>query len=404
MLYKGRKLTEKQREIANGIVGGDALYNIVCCSRQFGKSFLMQEILKWACLNNSNWQCCYVTMTYAQSHKVYKEFLEAIRGAGLVRKYHRQEKSIVLKNGSEIYFKSYQNSDAIRGYSFDCLIIDEAAFIKEEDWASCFRPTLTVKGKKCVLASTPRGRNFFYNLFQMAAQNSHYRAFTANYNDNPFANVSEVEAAREALPDTIFRTEYLAEFVDGGGSVFDGFTGCIGLPSVGGRVVAGVDVGRRLDFTVLSVFNGNKLVHFYRKNSISWEKLVKEIADELKAYRVEVVAVETNGVGDVFYELLEKAIRRGGVGCRLVPFTTTNTTKQNAVELLAADIAAGAVSLPDDQEMKLELEMFSCDWSAKSHAVKYEARQGFHDDIVISMAIANHTRHNYAQAGKYFFA
>ena len=65
-------------------------------------------------------------------------------------------------NGTQIQFLSADNSDTIRGYSFDWMIIDEAAFIAEKAINEAIIPTLTAKGKKCLVISTPRSKNWFY--------------------------------------------------------------------------------------------------------------------------------------------------------------------------------------------------------------------------------------------------
>ena len=49
-------------------------------------------------------------------------------------------------NGTQIQFLSADNSDTIRGYSFDWMIIDEAAFIAEKAINEAIIPTLTAKG------------------------------------------------------------------------------------------------------------------------------------------------------------------------------------------------------------------------------------------------------------------
>lgn len=411
--FIGAKLFPKQKEIADAITGSDRMYHILATSRQFGKSFLAKQLLLFFAINNSNWQCAYVSMTYAQANKVFKEILNGIQTSGVIRSYNRKENSIILINGSEIFFKSYQNADAIRGYSFDLLIVDEASYIKEEDWNACFRPTLNVRGKKCILASTPRGKNFFYHLFQLGQDpdNKHYQSYKATWRDNPYSNVDEINAAKEVLPEKIYLSEYECQFVDGAMSVFSNFTDCIGLKLSTGQVVAGIDVGRNNDNTVLTVMNGSNVVHISRWNNDSWENIITNIIKDLKRFNPSTIAVEVNGIGDVFYEDFSKACKKEGITnsllgikCQLLPWVTSNQSKNTIIENLINDFSKKNISIPDNKDLLFELENFEASFSKLSRCIKYEARSGLHDDCVMSLAIANYTRKKAASYGQYVFA
>lgn len=404
--FIGAKLFPKQKEIADAITTSDRMYHILATSRQFGKSFLAKQLLLFFAINNSNWQCAYVSMTYAQANKVFKEILNGIQTSGVIRSFNRKENSIILINGSEIFFKSYQNADAIRGYSFDLLIVDEASYIKEEDWNACFRPTLNVRGKKCILASTPRGKNFFYHLFQLGQDegNNHYASYKATWRDNPYSNIDEIQAAKEVLPEKIYLSEYECQFVDGAMSVFSNFTDCIGLKLSTGQVVAGIDVGRNNDYTVLTVMNGSKVVHISRWNNDSWENIIKNIIKDLKRFNPSTIAVEVNGIGDVFYEDFSKAARSEGIKCQLLPWVTSNQSKNTIIENLINDFSKKTISIPNDKDLLFELENFEASFSKLSRCIKYEARSGLHDDIVMSLAICNYTRKKAASYGQYVFA
>lgn len=404
--FIGAKLFPKQKEIADAITTSDRMYHILATSRQFGKSFLAKQLLLYFAINNSNWQCAYVSMTYAQANKVFKEILNGIQTSGVIRSYNRKENSIILINGSEIFFKSYQNADAIRGYSFDLLIVDEASYIKEEDWNACFRPTLNVRGKKCILASTPRGKNFFYHLFQLGQDhdNKHYQSYKATWRDNPYSNIDEIQAAKEVLPEKIYLSEYECQFVDGAMSVFSNFTDCIGLKLSTGQVVAGIDVGRNNDYTVLTIMNGSNVVHISRWNNDSWENIINSIIKDLKRFNPSTIAVEINGIGDVFYEDFSKACKQEGIKSQLLPWVTSNQSKNLIIENLINDFSKKTISIPNDKDLLLEVENFEASFSKLSRCIKYEARSGLHDDMVMSLAIANYTRKKAASYGQYVFA
>ena len=382
------------------------MYHIICAGRQVGKSFLCMQLLLYFAINNPKWQCMYVSMTYAQSGKLFKELLNGIAGAGIVRKKNKIENSVILRNGSEIYFKSYQNPDSIRGYSVDFLIIDEAAFLEDEDFFQVFRPTLSAKGKKCILCSSPRGYNYFHDLWQQGhgRKSKHYKSYFTNYKQCPFSNKEEIADAKKSLPDKIFRAEYLGEFVDGGMSVFDKYRDCIRNPkAVGGKCFAAIDVGRQNDYTVLTVMRGRRVEHISRWNKDTWENIIKNIIVELKKYKPQQTYIEVNGVGDVFYAMVQKELKNNNLNFELVPWQTTNQSKQNIIEKLINDFNTLNISIPNYDVLLGELSDFECSFSTKTRTIQYGARAGKHDDCVMSLAICNWFSNHKAASGTYIF-
>ena len=144
----------KQRECIDQIENTTAKYFIINCGRQFGKSMLSENlILKWS-LENQNTIGFWVSPIYSQAKKVYDELCKALNNTGLIIATNRTELWIKFINGSTIHFKSGEKPDNLRGYTLDWLIIDEAAFVKDEIWQEVLRPATLVKGKKVIFIST----------------------------------------------------------------------------------------------------------------------------------------------------------------------------------------------------------------------------------------------------------
>jgi hypothetical protein len=93
--------------------------------------------------------------------------------------------------------------------------MDEAAFMKEETWTEAVRPTLAVRGKKVLFLSTPKGKNWFYDMYQIGLSNDYtnYKSYKGSSYDTPFISHAEIEDAKKTLPENVFRQEYLAEFL-----------------------------------------------------------------------------------------------------------------------------------------------------------------------------------------------
>ena len=117
--------------------------------------------------------------------------MQAIGASGLVKNCNYSDNYIRLKNGSEILFRSAEKYDNIRGLTVDYGILDEAAFMKQDAWKEAIRPVFMVKGKKVLFISTPKGKNWFHELFQLAKSPdySNYQAYTGSSYDTPYIDI-----------------------------------------------------------------------------------------------------------------------------------------------------------------------------------------------------------------------
>ena len=402
--FIGGELHKGQLEIVKDILISDAMYYTICTPRQFGKSYMALQLMLYYALNFPNSKLMFCTPVYSQAAKVFKELLEGIKNTGAVEKFNSAENSIIFINGSELYFKSIQQPENLRGYSIDYMFLDEAAQYKDEIFYAVLRPMLTVRGKKCFLFSTPKGKNFFYDLFTKGnRKDPRYKAYKGSSDYNPFANIQEIEDARKTLPESLFKQEYEAEFIDDGGEVFinvkqNAIISSWSEPEYDKIYFAGIDLGRQDDFTVLTIFdNIGRIVYIYRNNKVDWVLIISELATILKKYNPRYTLVECNGIGDVVFSMLKKQFSN------ITSWMTTNQSKQDIIEELILDFQNNIIKVPTKslfEHLHDELSDFSFTYSRKTRHIMYGARNG-HDDTVMSLAIANHARRTGVTKGQY---
>ena len=114
-------------------------------------------------LSTDNQKGGWVSPVYSQAKSVFDLFVTM--GKDLITASNRMETTITFVNGSTIKFLSSDSPDSIRGFRFTHLVLDETAFMKENAIAQAIIPTLNPNGKKCLMISTPKGRNHFYNWY-----------------------------------------------------------------------------------------------------------------------------------------------------------------------------------------------------------------------------------------------
>ena len=404
------KLHPGQKRIVDKIINtphidGQVDYHTVVCSRQWGKSVCCTQLMLYYAISEPGSKVLFISMTFQQSGKVFNTMVRGIEKSGIISKKNAIENSIILKNGSEIYCRSYQRADYIRGLSATTLLIDESSWVKDEDWQSVFRPTLATAGKRCILFSTPKNDNWFKTMYDrgMSDKYSNYHSYHSTWRENPYANISEIEDAKSSLPEKIYKAEYEAEFVNGAYSVFKNYRNCLTGTFNSGAIIAAIDVGNADDYSVLTIMNGNKVISINRWRHDTFENIIKEMVKVMTKEKVRQVWCEVNSLGSPFFEFLCNEVRNHRLNIQMEPWITSNTSKQNAVEKLINDFAMNNIIIPDNKDLLEELDHFSCEYSNKSKAVIYGGQQGFHDDIIMSLCICNYNRSN-APTGSYHVA
>ena len=402
MTVQGFRPHTGQRRVIDTIVNGTQKYITVVSPRQQGKSLLLVNLLLYYGINQKGCKIGVVAPIYSQARKLMEDLYEAIKDSGIVETTNFSNHEIKLKTGSKIYFRSSEREDGLRGYTFDYLFMDEASYQTEDAYRRAIEPTALVHGKKVVLFSTPRGRDWFYNMYELG-QNPEYPNYASvrmEQGDNPYINQEEVQAAKKVLPDAIYRAEYLGEFLEGESMVFSNFkTNTFSqYPPRNGKVYIGCDLGRESDYTVaVAMDQTGNVIEVYRDNQKDWEVMQNNIIALARKYGATVM-IETNSMGTVIFESIKKQYQDTH------PFVTSNSSKKDIVESLILAFNENQIRIPDANlfpELHHELEVFEMSYNPTTRNVKYAARTPFHDDIVIALCISNWNRIQNKSYGSY---
>lgn len=391
-----------QKKIIDSIINGDEKFHIIINGRQWGKTLMCLNILLYYIFNDAPCQFLWVSPVYSQTQKVQKQLYEAVNSSGLIKNNNYSDNEMIFMNGSKVIFRSSERYDNIRGWTFDYAILDEAAFMKEEAWTNSIRPTLAVNGQKVIFISTPKGKNWLYNLYQLGQGNNiNYKSYNAPSHTSPFMDKSELEDAKKTLPPKIYEQEYLAQFIENGGEVFSNINNITfdEYPkSKSNKYYAGVDLGKQEDYTCCFIMdNDGQIIESYHKNQIDWNILIDDLSKLINKYNAHTL-IEVNSMGDVIYDQLKKRVKY------ITPFITSNKSKEEIIESLILSINNSEISVPSEKLFKpllTELNVFTYEYSVKTRSIKYGAPNGFHDDCVMALALTNHNRKTGKTKGKY---
>lgn len=333
----------------------------------------------------------WVVPTYRNARPTWR-FVEMMLAQATNVKPNKTERTVEFPNGGWLGVYSGDNDVSLRGEAFDVVIVDEAAQISERTYLDVLLPTLADRDGKCILISTPKGRNWFWQEWLKAQGDGTYAvAFQAPTSANPMPTIQQAFAlARERLPERTFRQEWLAEFIEDGADVFRRVReAATATPQdraqPGHTYVMGCDWGRTNDATVFTVLDVDEraLVYLDRMTATDYGLQVSRLKALAERFKPKAILAELNSMGGPLVEQLQ----RDRLPVR--GFVTTNATKADIIDALALAFERGDIRILDDPLLIGELQAYTAE-RLPSGLVRYGAPAGFHDDCVMSLAIAWH--------------
>lgn len=370
------------------ILESRARFQVIMCGRRFGKSEL--ATIKMITLGLQGLSIGYITPTYLLA----KMFFDAITGS-LPFQGNWADRKITFPNGGSAKFFTGNKLDNLRGQKFHFMIIDEASFIPglEEGWLNSIRPTLTDYAGGAMFLSTPRGKNYFSSLYYKAHNGeADWQAFKFTTYDNPHIDPAEIDDARRQLPASVFEQEYLANPAENTANPFGSayIKQCTFPISQEKPACYGIDLAKSVDWSVIIGLDRNGSVCYLDRFQKDWRQTKQAILSLPRA----PILLDSTGVGDPIFEDLQRE------GLAVTGFKFSSSSKQQLMEGLASAIQQRKITFPEGVITE-ELEVFEYQYSATG--VKYSAHSGYHDDAVMSLALAwSHLSRNVGR-GRYNF-
>lgn len=305
-----------------------------------------------------------------------------------VSEYRRR---VRLKSGSEIWVKSADNEDSLRGAGLSGVCFDECRDIASRAWNEVVRPSLMDSPSSWAwFTSSPRGHDWFYQLWVRGqdAADTEWASWQYPTSVNPMVSETELAETRASMPEALYRQEIEATFQSLAGAVFRNVQDCaVAEPQDRARdgmdYLLAVDWGKSIDFTVVTVWciNTQEMVYIDRFNRISWDIQIGRLKGIVEAFMPTTIVAERNSIGDPIIERLQ------GMGWNVTPFVTTLQSKTAIIERLALGFETRTCKILDDPILIGELQTFTAT-PLPSGMMRYAAPKGaYHDDCVISTAI-----------------
>lgn len=396
--------------------------------RQSGKSTTVTSYILWKILFQDNQNCAIL----ANKGQLARDLLEKLKLAYEHLPFWLQQGvfswnkgSIELENGSKVIAAS-TSASAIRGGSYNLLMLDEFAFIPTnmaEEFFTSVYPTISSGQKTQVLiVSTPHGMNHYYKMWMEAVEKkSSYIPLEVYWYETPGRDEAWKEQTIRNTSQQQWDQEFGTEFIGSSDTLISGVKlrqlpqvkprkdfmgyGIHEEPKKGHNYVVTFDTshGKGLDYSAISVIDVTevpyKLVAKYYDNNTPPMVLPEVVVYGARKYNDAWVLGEINDVGlmvvesiyrDLEYENVVSTINKGRAGQRAsggfaqgqsaFGVKTTNPVKRLGCASLKELIESDKLIVTDHDVVE---EFYNFVKTPQSYA----AEEGHHDDLAMSLVL-----------------
>ena len=176
---------------------------------------LINHLIRSALLNKLvHPRYAYIAPTYKQAKSIAWDYLKMFAGPIPTTRFNETELRCDLPNGARITLLSSEQPDSLRGLALDGVCIDEVAQIEPKLWNEIIRPALSDRKGFCYFIGTPAGMsNLFYELYQQAAADDKWYAYTAPASKTGIIDQEELDAAKKQMGNTKYRQEFECDWI-----------------------------------------------------------------------------------------------------------------------------------------------------------------------------------------------
>lgn len=395
---------------------------VLATGRQASKTTFCKFLLvdEMAHFDRGFYRAAYMAQSHPRAEKMFEEMLDALDRAHVVKrsKNKGQDRWIeVLRindnNGAMLHFWSGEAEahEGAQGESLHRGILDEASLVPEEAFTVTMRPMFNAtKGQAVVIGSPiPGGIGFdwferTWNLgdLENPDRDERFLSFNVPSEANPFADVADIALGRASCRSHDEQLcLYDGKFAKDMGAVFSNLKACFVLqaveespgiwvhrrPATDENTVAGLDLGKHQDATVLSIFSRktHEQLAVCRIQKTDYHAQLPTIDRLVREFNNPVLYADARDGGGMLIESLKRLYSDRAIP---VKWTMGGTWDKATAVVRGQDLFQRAAwKLIDVKWQKEEFRLFSKK-ALPAGGWKYEAPSNTHDDGVTAALYA----------------
>lgn len=351
------------------VYSDDTRFKVIVAGRRCGKSRLSAVSLLVEGLRCPQGSAVmYVAPTQGQARQIIWDLLMEL-GREVIQSSHVNNMDITLINGAKIYVRGSDRPDTLRGVSLTYLVLDEVADIKQETWEKVLRAALSDKKGKALFIGTPKGRNWFYDIYNLGSEGTdeEWKSWHFTTKDNPLIDPKEIEGAKKTLSSFAFKQEYEASFDNAGTDTFKEEWLKFGEEPQYGNYYIAIDLAgfenigmtasakKRLDQTAIAVVkvteDGKWWVNKIEHGRWDIKETCQRILKNVRAFQPQGVGIERGSLKNAVLPYLSDLMRANNTYCHIEDLTHGNKKKtERVVWALQGRFEHGKITLNEDED------------------------------------------------------
>ncbi len=372
----------------------DTRFKVIVAGRRCGKSRLSAVSLLVEGLRCPQGSAVmYVAPTQGQARQIIWDLLMEL-GREVISSSHVNNMDITLINGAKIYVRGSDRPDTLRGVSLTYLVLDEVADIKADTWEKVLRAALSDKKGKALFIGTPKGRNWFYDMYNLgeSGEDEEWKSWHFTTKDNPLIDPKEIEGAKKTLSSFAFKQEYEASFDNAGTDTFKEEWLKFGEEPNDGNYYIAIDLAgfenlsmnaqakKRLDQTAIAVVkateDGKWFVRKIEHGRWDIKETCQRIIKNIKAFQPAGVGIERGSLKNAVLPYLSDLMRSNNVYAHIQDLTHGNKKKtERVIWALQGRFEHGKVVLNEEE-----------DWDHFRDEFVMFPTTGVHDDLLEALS------------------
>jgi predicted phage terminase large subunit-like protein len=370
-------------------------FKVIAAGRRCGKSnFAIKRTLVAGLQAPKGSAVLYLAPTMAQARQIAFDAL-LDQAKDFIKNSNVNQGDITLNNGIKIHVRSAENPDSLRGLKLSFAVIDEAAFIKPDVWSRIVRPALADLKGEAIFISTPEGRNWFFDLYQLgqSGEDPDWKSWHLTTLDNPTIDPAEIEAARKTLSSWSFKVEFEASFDTSGSGIFKeewlkyGEEPTYGSYYIAFDLAGFADVSsantaakRRLDRTAIAVVkvtnDGKWFVKKIEAGRWNIEETANRLLKNVREYQPIGVGAERGALKNAVLPYLQELMRKQNIFFSVQDLTHGNKKKTDRITwALQGRFEHGNIILNQDE-----------DWEDLKEEILLFGAKDIHDDLIDALS------------------
>lgn len=370
-------------------------YVYVEAAPQIGKTVaLLAYIILRALSQGPSKNHWWVAPAQKQANDAFEKCKSYIYDANLPSKSYNiklAEKSIEFIGAGKIYFLTCENIYTLTGITVHTLVLDEAAFSRAEAWGWLLSRTAQTQAPVRCISNVAGKNNWYYKKCREAEQrmkdgdpNIFYKKLTVDEAIRVGIQSKEfIEILSKEYSKSVFNQIYYCIAIDEHESVFDYSSimqSIIQKPEIFDVSIFAIDLGKKQDYTVITGLNWRKELVYYKRFKLPWietEEIIKSLPDDVP------IIIDQTGIGDPVFEHISSEKEN------VYGFIFSSKSKSKLVDSLVLSFNDGTLKILEQYSKEIinELMNFQLSLTLKQN-LHYEAKAGYHDDIVMSLGMA----------------